>query len=452
MPATCRRASAANSAIAHWPAIASRPNALRLDMARLTRDSRVRRPSRSPLSRWNSRCSADRYRLAASRQDRPVPGTPRLSRKTSASLPVFRMPSSVSTAASSVTSQSGQGIGPRSVGVDRSQVDQRSPSGSPSVASNAPMGGSRRRRARLAAAGSSSKRRLPRRRDADSSKERSKGNSRTGDAPRLSDGQGRRQRARDGHRHQAPPFRSAGHRRHGPAVRCHAALGPRNRISPRAAGRDTVTERRTGPDRHALCQTGCMAETEPKAVLHRYLQRARDAVLWKLDGLAEYDVRRPVTPTGTNLLGLVKHLAGIELGYFGDTFGRPSGIRPPWDEADPNSDMFAAPDESREFITGLYRRAPAHADGTIEAQPLDGAGRVPWWPAERSPVTQYEVLVHVTAETQRHAGHADIARELIDGAAGLQAGNDNLPSHEAAWWAAYRDRVERAARQAAAGP
>ncbi len=195
-----------------------------------------------------------------------------------------------------------------------------------------------------------------------------------------------------------------------------------------------------------------MAETEPKAVLHRYLQRARDAVLWKLDGLAEYDVRRPVTPTGTNLLGLVKHLAGIELGYFGDTFGRPSGIRPPWDEADPNSDMFAAPDESREFITGLYRRAQAHADGTIEALPLDGAGRVPWWPAERNPVTLYQVLVHVTAETQRHAGHADIARELIDGAAGLQAGNDNLPSHDAAWWAAYRDRVERAARQAAAGP
>ena len=64
-------------------------------------------------------------------------------------------------------------------------------------------------------------------------------------------------------------------------------------------------------------------EYDPKADLHSYLQTARDTVLWKLDGLSEYDVRRPLTPTGTNLLGLVKHLATVELGYFGDTFGRP---------------------------------------------------------------------------------------------------------------------------------
>jgi Protein of unknown function (DUF664) len=57
--------------------------------------------------------------------------------------------------------------------------------------------------------------------------------------------------------------------------------------------------------------------SDPKATLHMYLQRARDALLWKLDGLSEYDIRRPMTPTGTNLLGLVKHLAGIEFGYLG---------------------------------------------------------------------------------------------------------------------------------------
>ena len=66
-----------------------------------------------------------------------------------------------------------------------------------------------------------------------------------------------------------------------------------------------------------------MAEMDPKATLVRYLQQARDAMLWKLDGLGEYDIRRPLTPTGTNLLGLVKHLAGVESGYFGATFGRP---------------------------------------------------------------------------------------------------------------------------------
>jgi hypothetical protein len=67
-----------------------------------------------------------------------------------------------------------------------------------------------------------------------------------------------------------------------------------------------------------------MTISDPKADLLHYLQGARSAMLWKLDGLTEYDVRRPLTPTGTNLLGLVKHLARCELGYFGDTFGRPS--------------------------------------------------------------------------------------------------------------------------------
>jgi hypothetical protein len=46
-----------------------------------------------------------------------------------------------------------------------------------------------------------------------------------------------------------------------------------------------------------------MTQSDPKANLHRYLQAAREALLWKLEGLAEYDLRRPLTPTGTNLLG-----------------------------------------------------------------------------------------------------------------------------------------------------
>ena len=66
-----------------------------------------------------------------------------------------------------------------------------------------------------------------------------------------------------------------------------------------------------------------MTEPDGKADLRRYLQEAREALLWKLDGLSEYDIRRPLVATGTNLLGLVKHQAGVEMGYFGDTFGRP---------------------------------------------------------------------------------------------------------------------------------
>jgi hypothetical protein len=190
--------------------------------------------------------------------------------------------------------------------------------------------------------------------------------------------------------------------------------------------------------------------SDPKEDLHRYLQAGRDAMLWKLDGLSEYDVRRPMTPTGTNLLGLVKHLASIEFGYFGDTFGRPSGEPLPWFEhdAEPNADMWAPPDESRDDLVLLYRRAWAHADATIDSLPLDAVGYVPWWSEEHREVTLHRILVHMIAETHRHAGHADIVRELIDGVVGLQAVNDNLAPGDAQWWESYRSRLERGAREA----
>jgi hypothetical protein len=54
---------------------------------------------------------------------------------------------------------------------------------------------------------------------------------------------------------------------------------------------------------------------------------AREALVWKLDGLSEYDARRPMVPTGTNLLGLVKHVASVEAGYFGETFDRPITVQ-----------------------------------------------------------------------------------------------------------------------------
>jgi Protein of unknown function (DUF664) len=193
-----------------------------------------------------------------------------------------------------------------------------------------------------------------------------------------------------------------------------------------------------------------MAESTQKADLCRYLQDAREVMLWKLDGLSEYDIRRPMVPTGTNLLGLIKHLSFVEMGYFGDTFGRPCADQLTWDESDPNSDMVAAAGESRESIVGLYRRAWAHADATIDGLSLDAVGHVPWWPADRNEVTLHRILIHMTSETSRHAGQADIIRELIDGAAGLRVNRSNLPSDAPEWWDTYRDRVEHAAKEAAA--
>jgi uncharacterized damage-inducible protein DinB len=188
---------------------------------------------------------------------------------------------------------------------------------------------------------------------------------------------------------------------------------------------------------------------DAKRIIHGYLVRQREALLAKLDGLSERDVRWPMTPTGTNLLGLVKHVASIELGYFGEVFERPSDIPLPWfdNDAEINADMWATAEESRDEIVTLYQRAAAHADATIEALALDSPGRVPWWPPEREQVTLQQIMVHVTAEIARHAGHSDILRELIDGNAGDNDGN--VPDQTAQEWASYRLRLEEAAAQAA---
>lgn len=193
-----------------------------------------------------------------------------------------------------------------------------------------------------------------------------------------------------------------------------------------------------------------MADSDSKADLLRYLRSGREALLWKLDGLSEYDVRRPLVPSGTNLLGLVKHVAGVEAGYLGEVFGRPFNEPLPWleDDAEVNADMWATPDQSRESIVELYQRVWVHSDATVDALALDAVGRVPWWPDGRSEVTLHRILVHMIAETHRHAGHADLVRELIDGATGLGKENDNMPPGDQAWWMSYRKRVEDAAQAA----
>ncbi|HEX6233608.1 MAG TPA: DUF664 domain-containing protein [Jiangellaceae bacterium] len=188
----------------------------------------------------------------------------------------------------------------------------------------------------------------------------------------------------------------------------------------------------------------------PKEVLKTYLQMQRDAMLWKLDGLGERELRWPMTPTGTNLLGLVKHVASMEFEYFGVVFDRPADEPLPWlaPDAEDNADMWATADQSRDWIVDFYRRSWAHADQTIDTLELDAPGRVPWWPPERQGVTLHEILVRMIAETARHAGHADIVRELTDGAAGYRPEVANLPDRNETWWTGYLDRLREVAAEA----
>jgi hypothetical protein len=191
-----------------------------------------------------------------------------------------------------------------------------------------------------------------------------------------------------------------------------------------------------------------MSETH-KQRLHDDLTKVREAVIWKTEGLSEYDVRRPLTHTGTNLLGLIKHLSVGEAWYFGRVFARPFEPHLPWwdDDAPEGADMWVTASESRQEILETYRAAITHADETIRSLDMDAPGHVPWW--SRPDVTLHEVLVHVLTETARHAGHADILREQLDRQTGIRADNLNQEPHDDRWWAEYRSQIESAAQTAA---
>lgn len=183
-----------------------------------------------------------------------------------------------------------------------------------------------------------------------------------------------------------------------------------------------------------------------KRHLHQCLRWARDEVLPKLDGLDEYAVRRPMTPTGVNLLGLVKHLAFYEASYFGVVFDRPfPDPIPTVDEDFRNDDLMLVPlDETREQIVEGYRRACRHADSTIESLPLDAPGRVPWWGDRDVPL--FNVVAHMLGETRQHLGHMDLIREQLDGRVGedVEAMSPEQQADAARRWR----RTERLARVA----
>jgi hypothetical protein len=184
--------------------------------------------------------------------------------------------------------------------------------------------------------------------------------------------------------------------------------------------------------------------TDPIAAnLQHYLQRCRDRVVTALDGLSDYDVRRPMTPTGTNLLGIVKHLIGIEFGTLGTCVGRTPPVSLPWCEDGSvwdGADMWATPDQTRDELLELYRTAWRHSDESIAQLPLSAPAHVEWWPPDRRDTTFGHLLTRLVAETAQHAGHCDIVREL------LAPNSARDPQYgDAAHWDAYVAGIQSAA-------
>ena len=193
-----------------------------------------------------------------------------------------------------------------------------------------------------------------------------------------------------------------------------------------------------------------MVGDSAKAHLHDHLRWVRQALVSKLDGLSEYDIRRPLTSTGTNLLGLVKHCATWDSRYFGGVFDRPYPDVARWDDdATRGTDMWANDHETRADIVELYHDVWRHADETIESLEFDTVGYVPWW---NEHVPLFNVMVHCLSDTTRHAGHADILREGLDGSVGVDVETPARYGLDEVFWEARRATIERAARTAAGLP
>lgn len=173
-----------------------------------------------------------------------------------------------------------------------------------------------------------------------------------------------------------------------------------------------------------------------KELLQEYLNDARNAVLYKAQGLSEHLARKPLTLTGTHVLGVLHHLAITEYGYFGSCLGRE--ITNPYvlnllETDDPQADFLPPAQLLASDIIDLYSEAIAFCNEGINALPLDAPAHVPWW-VRRSNTTLEQLMIHMIAETSRHAGHLDIVREQLDGLAGLRAEAPNLPNYSSTQW------------------
>jgi uncharacterized damage-inducible protein DinB len=189
---------------------------------------------------------------------------------------------------------------------------------------------------------------------------------------------------------------------------------------------------------------------DPKDTLKIYLDARREALISKVEDLSDEaliskvedlsdrEARLPRTPTGTNLLGIIKHVTHVEAAYLGTTFDRPfphAEELVPDTAIDPQADWYATEDETISSTIDLYGRVIAHGNETIEMLPLDAIGHLRHWGGED--VTLHQILVHLLTDLAGHGGQADILREQVDGAVGWRGLGDPTGYD----WKAYVDKL-----------
>ena len=139
----------------------------------------------------------------------------------------------------------------------------------------------------------------------------------------------------------------------------------------------------------------------------------RATLLMKIDGVSDTDLRRPMVPSGTTLLGMVKHLAYVERWWFRRVF-LDQDVSFPWTDDDPDADFRIEENETTEDIVRLYQGECEEIRAVVRDASLDDMARF----EPRSDFSLRWILTHMIEETARHNGHADILREQIDGSTG----------------------------------
>lgn len=154
-------------------------------------------------------------------------------------------------------------------------------------------------------------------------------------------------------------------------------------------------------------------QADERDTLAAFLDLQRGVMLRKVADLDDERLRRPMTPSGLTLLGMLKHLAYVERWWFRAVFAS-EDVSFPWTEDDPDADWRAEPDESVDSIAALYREECARAREIVAAASLDDTCTT----TQGDSITLRWIVTHMIEETARHLGHADIMREAIDGSKG----------------------------------